>query len=62
MTKYILNKKKCIGCGTCVATCPEATELGEDGKAKITSQEKLEQCGGENLCPYGAIEKATNSK
>jgi hypothetical protein len=31
--------------------------LGEDGKAKILDQEKLKACGGENVCPYEAIEK-----
>lgn len=43
--KYRVNKEKCIGCGVCVATCNKATELGEDGKAKVINSEKLEQCG-----------------
>jgi ferredoxin len=55
--KYKINKEKCIGCGVCVATCDGATELAEDGKAKILDQEKLEKCGGEKVCPYEAIEK-----
>jgi len=55
--KYKINKEKCIGCGVCVASCDGATELGEDGKAKILDQEKLEKCGGEKVCPYEAIEK-----
>ena len=54
---FRINKEKCIGCGVCLANCPGATELGEDGKAKIIDQEKLEKCGGEEVCPYGAIEK-----
>ena len=29
----------------------------EDGKAKVISSAKLEECGGEELCPYGAIEE-----
>jgi ferredoxin len=57
MAKYLINKEKCIGCGVCVATCDGATELTEDGKAKILDQEKLEKCGGETVCPYEAIEK-----
>jgi ferredoxin len=57
MSKYRINKEKCVGCGVCVATCDGATELGEDGKAKILDQEKLEKCGGETVCPYEAIEK-----
>ena len=57
MAKYRVNKEKCLGCGVCMANCPGGTELGEDGKAKIIDQEKLEKCGGESVCPYGAIEK-----
>ncbi len=57
MAKYRINKEKCIGCGICVATCDGATELGEDGKARILDQAKLEKCGGETICPYEAIEK-----
>ena len=55
--KYKINKEKCLGCGVCMANCPGGTELGEDGKAKIIDSEKLEKCGGEEICPYGAIEK-----
>ena len=54
---YKVNKEKCIGCGLCVANCPGGTELGEDGKSKVIDQKKLEECGGEKVCPYGAIEK-----
>ncbi len=54
---YKINKEKCIGCGLCVVDCPGSTELKEDGKAEIIDQEKLEDCGGEKVCPYGAIEK-----
>ena len=60
--KYRVNKEKCIGCGVCVATCNKATELGEDGNAKVINSEKLEQCGGESVCPYGAIEKTEEKK
>jgi ferredoxin len=55
--KYKINREKCIGCGVCVATCDGATELDEEGKAKILNQDKLEKCGGEKVCPYEAIEK-----
>jgi len=56
--KYKINKEKCLGCGVCMANCPGGTELGEDGKAKIIDSEKVEQCGGEEICPYGAVEKS----
>lgn len=54
---YRINKSKCAGCQACIANCPGATKIGGDGKAEIVDQEKLEQCGGEGVCPIGAIEK-----
>lgn len=57
MKKFKIDKKKCVGCGMCVYNCSGATELNKDGKAEIINQEKLEKCGGENVCPFGAIEK-----
>jgi len=56
---YKVNKEKCIGCGLCLAECPGATELKEDGKAEVQDQEKMEKCG-KDICPYGAIEKTEN--
>jgi ferredoxin len=55
--KYKVNKEKCIGCQVCIANCPGATKIGEDGKAEVVDEEKLEKCGGESVCPVGAIEK-----
>jgi len=54
---FIINKEKCIGCGLCTMDCPGATELKDDGKAEVVDSEKIEKCGGEKVCPYGAIEK-----
>jgi len=59
MAKFKVNKEKCIGCGLCVANCPEATQMGKDGKAEIINSEKLEKCGGESICPMGAIEETS---
>ncbi len=56
---YKVNKEKCIGCGVCLSNCPGATKLQDDGKAEIIDQEKLEKCGGESVCPMGAIEKVS---
>ncbi len=54
--KYRVIKEKCIGCGTCTLVCPGGTEMDTDGKAKVISSAKLEECGGTGICPYGAIE------
>ncbi len=54
--EYKINKLKCTGCQVCVRVCPGATKIGEDGKAEIIDQEKLEKCGGGSVCPMGAIE------
>ena len=57
MPKYKINKEKCLGCGICQTDCPAAIKLGEDDKAEVIDEEKLKQCGGEKLCPYGAVEE-----
>lgn len=54
-SRFCVDKEKCIGCGTCVAICPEAVEFDQDGKAKIIDSEKLDKCGGKNICPMEAI-------
>ena len=59
---YKVNQEKCIGCGLCVMECPGATEISDDGKAKIIDQKKLEECQGEKVCPYGAIEETKETK
>jgi ferredoxin len=55
--KYKVNKDKCIGCGSCSLSCPEGTEMDTDGKAVVINSVKVEECGGVDLCPYGAIEE-----
>ena len=53
----MVNKEKCIGCGTCVDVCPvNAITLNDEGKAQI-DQEKCIKCGTcEAVCPVMAIE------
>lgn len=43
--KFKINKEKCVGCGLCVANCPGAIKIGEDGKAEIIDQKNLSNAG-----------------
>ena len=49
MTKIIIEREKCIGCGTCVTVCPAHFEMAEDGLAKIKEgdggEKKVEEAG-----------------
>ena len=36
-----IDKKKCIGCGLCVAICDEVFEMSDDLKAKIKKQKDI---------------------
>jgi len=38
--KIIHQIEKCIGCGSCVAICPEYWEMGDDGKAHLLNAKK----------------------
>ena len=52
-----IDKKRCIGCGTCAAICPEAFEVKEDGKAHVKKQDA--PCIEEAIesCPVNAIKE-----
>ena len=51
----VVNKEKCIGCGTCAGCCPVGAITMENGKAKI-DQEKCIKCGTcMAVCPVNAI-------
>ena len=53
----MINKEKCIGCGTCVAICPVgAAVFDNDGKAKINKDICI-RCGScQAGCPVDAID------
>ncbi len=53
----MVDKTKCIGCGTCVAICPVgAISFDDDGKARI-DRTKCIRCGScEASCPVEAID------
>ncbi|MEA3344550.1 MAG: ferredoxin [Patescibacteria group bacterium] len=53
---YKVNKSKCLSCGACVSNCPEGMKMDSDNKAEVIDQKKLEECGGDSICPMGAIE------
>ncbi len=69
MPKIILEREKCIGCGSCVALCQKYWELADDGKSHVkgssvdpkTQKEELEvkkiECAQEaaNACPVQCI-------
>ena len=54
----IVDKNKCIGCGTCVALAPKTFKLGADFKAEVISppgdeEEKIKEAI--DSCPVNAI-------
>ncbi len=46
--KIILERQKCIGCGSCVALCSKYWEMGDDGKAHLKDS-KVDKAGNEEL-------------
>ena len=56
MEESMVDKKKCIGCGTCVAICPvEAISFSKEGYTVI-DQKKCIKCGAcQASCPVNAI-------
>jgi len=47
--KIIHEREKCIGCGSCVAVCPEFWEMAEDGKAHLLNSKPDLEKGAEIL-------------
>jgi ferredoxin len=59
MPEIIIDKNKCIGCGTCVAIAQNVFAIGEDMKAEVIDQngdspETVELA--KKSCPVGAID------
>lgn len=53
----MIDKNKCIGCGSCVNACPvNAISLDKDGKAQINPKICI-KCGTcQAICPVSAID------
>ncbi|MEK7624372.1 MAG: ferredoxin [Patescibacteria group bacterium] len=47
--KIIFERKKCIGCGACVAVCPKYWSLADDGLAKLKDSKTDSKTGNEEL-------------
>ena len=60
MYKITVDKTKCIGCGACVAQCPENFEIKNDGENKAyVKKAKVNELScnkdAEEVCPVDAI-------
>jgi len=56
--KPVVNHECCIGCGTCVAICPNVFQLRDDGKSNVVnpkgaSEEEIKKAA--DACPVQCI-------
>jgi ferredoxin len=49
MAKIILEKEKCIGCGSCQALCAKYFKIAEDGKSHIEGATINPETGNDEL-------------
>lgn len=53
------QREECVGCGNCIAACPENWEMGDDGKA-TPIRTKIKEIGcnqdAADSCPVQIIE------
>lgn len=49
MAKIVLEREKCIGCGSCAAVCPDYFEMVDDGKSAVKNAERDEKTGNDTL-------------
>ena len=42
MSKIILERNVCIGCGSCQAVCPKYWEMADDSKVNLLGSQKTE--------------------
>ena len=64
--KIKIDTEKCIGCGSCVAVCPDCFEIGDDNKAHLIKEQSScnEFCAKEavDICSVDAIEAEMTEK
>lgn len=56
--KINIDVDACVGCGSCVALCPEVFQLGADEKAYVVDIAKCSDCdcsAAADICPVEAI-------
>lgn len=54
----VVDKKKCLGCGTCTVIAPKSFKLGDDGKTMVINppedpEGKIQEAI--DACPVSAI-------
>jgi len=55
--KIVVDREKCIGCGTCVSLCPDCFEMKE-GKSSVKAEVEKCDCNLDEViesCPVEAI-------
>jgi ferredoxin len=58
MSKPVVDKDKCIGCGTCAAMASQTFKIGDDGKAQVVANSSDNQATIQSAidsCPVSAI-------
>jgi len=55
---YIINEKKCIGCGACLKQCPQDAITGKPKQSHMIDQDKCIKCGAcFDACKFDAIKR-----
>ena len=49
MSKIIIEREKCIGCGSCAALCPKYFKMDDDGKSSLPAGKRDSKTGNDEL-------------
>ncbi len=56
LIQYVIDKKKCTGCGVCKNICPEGAIIGQKKRSHRIDVAKCIKCGlCKDVCKFGAI-------